>query len=147
MLENLNISVAPPQWKLIELPKIRDERGNLTFIENHKHIPFDIQRTYYLYDVPAGEKRGSHAHKQLAQLMIAIAGSFDVTLSNGVQTEKFQLNKPFSALYIPPRTWRDLDNFSSGGVCLVLASMPYSENDYIRSYEDFIHHVKTHAAN
>lgn len=147
MLQNLNVSIAPPKWKLIDLPKIRDERGNLTFIENHKHIPFDIQRTYYLYDVPAGEKRGSHAHKQLAQLMIAIAGSFDVTLSNGIQTEKFQLNKPFSALYIPPRTWRDLDNFSSGGVCLVLASMPYCENDYIRSYEDFIQYVNTYAAN
>ncbi len=141
MLDQVQLQISTPKWKLIELPKIKDQRGNLTFIENNKHIPFTVERTYYLYDVPAGERRGSHAHKNLSQLMIAIAGSFDVTLSDGKNTEKCQLNKPFSALYVPPRTWRDLDNFSSGGVCLVLASMAYSEDDYIRSYDQFIEYV------
>lgn len=127
-----------PLWKLIELPKIADSRGNLTFIENQRHIPFDTRRVYYLYDIPGGESRGAHGHKALEQLMIAVSGSFEVVLSDGKNEERFSLNRPFQGLYIPPKTWRILENFSSGSVCMVLASLPYSEEDYIRNYDDFL---------
>ena len=127
-----------PTWKLIELPKIKDRRGNLTFVEGLNHIPFEIRRTYYLYDVPGGESRGAHAHKELQQFMVAISGSFEVLLSNGVTQERFHLNRPFMGLLIPSKTWRVLENFSSGGVCLVLASLPYTEEDYIRDYDEFL---------
>lgn len=132
---------AVPNWKTIELPKIKDSRGNLTFIEGNHHIPFEIQRTYYLYDVPGGESRGAHGHKKLEQLIVAISGSFEVVLSNGQVQERFQLNKPFVGLYVPSRTWRTLENFSSGSVCLVLASLPYSEEDYLRDYSDFLKYI------
>lgn len=124
--------------KLIELPRINDHRGNLTFIESGNHIPFEIKRTYYLYDVPGGATRAGHGHKALHQLMIAMSGSFDITLDDGYEKKVFHLNRSYNGLYIPPMMWRDLDNFSSGAVCMVLASAFYDEGDYFRNYEDFL---------
>jgi dTDP-4-dehydrorhamnose 3,5-epimerase-like enzyme len=123
--------------RIIDLPKITDTRGNLTFIESGRHIPFEIRRTYYLYDVPGGSSRAAHAHRELHQLMIAMAGSFDVTLDDGHEKKKFHLNRSYYGLYIPPMIWRDLDNFSSGSVCMVLASDFYDEAEYIRDYGEF----------
>jgi dTDP-4-dehydrorhamnose 3,5-epimerase-like enzyme len=123
--------------RIIELPKITDTRGNLTFIESGRHIPFEIKRTYYLYDVPGGASRAAHAHRELHQLMIGMAGSFDVTLDDGHIKKKFHLNRSYYGLYIPPMIWRDLDNFSSGSVCMVLASDFYDEAEYIRDYTEF----------
>lgn len=123
--------------KIIQLNKISDPRGNLTFIENGNHIPFDIERIYYLYDVPGGSDRGSHAHKNLQQFIVAISGSFDVCLDDGKSKKTFHLNRPYLGLYICPMIWRYLDNFSSGSVCLVLASRKYEEGDYIRDYSEF----------
>jgi hypothetical protein len=124
--------------KLIDLPKISDPRGNLSFIEGGKHIPFDIQRVYYLYDVPGGSDRGAHAHKNLHQFIVAMSGSFDVVLNDGTEMKRFQLNRSYYGLYVSPMMWRDLDNFSSGAVCMVLASSHYDEADYIRDYSNFI---------
>lgn len=124
--------------KLIELPRIYDQRGNLTFIESSRHIPFDIKRVYYLYDVPGGAARAAHGHKALHQLMIAMSGSFDVTLDDGTEKKKYHLNRSYYGLYIPSMIWRDLDNFSSGAVCMVLASDYFDESDYYRNYEDFV---------
>ena len=126
------------ECKIIDLPKISDVRGNLTFIEGRQHIPFGIKRVYYLYDVPGGETRGGHAHKNLEQFIIAANGSFDVILDNGREQTRYHLNRPYYGLYIPKLTWRELDNFSSGSVCLVLASELYGEDDYIRDYDEFI---------
>lgn len=123
--------------KVIELPRIQDYRGNLTFIESGRHMPFDIKRVYYLYDVPGGATRAAHGHKALHQLMIAMSGSFDVTLDDGFEKKLFHLNRSYYGLYIPPMMWRDLDNFSSGAVCMVLASDYYDESDYFRNYADF----------
>lgn len=120
--------------KIIDLPKIEDPRGNLTFIESNNHIPFEIKRVYYLYDVPGGETRGGHAHKKLHQFIIAANGSFDVILDNGDKKKRFHLNRSYYGLYIKNMIWRELDNFSSGSVCLVLASDFYDEDDYIRDY-------------
>src|SRR3954447_3699682 len=108
--------------RIIELPKIGDPRGNLTFVEGGRHVPFDIRRVYYLYDVPGGADRGGHAHKELHQLLIAISGSFDVTLADGRKRRRFRLNRSYKGLYIGPMVWRQLNNFSSGSICLVLAS-------------------------
>ncbi|WP_031482627.1 sugar 3,4-ketoisomerase [Maridesulfovibrio frigidus] len=127
---------------LIDLPKIEDNRGNLTFIENSRHIPFDIKRVYYLYDVPGGESRGGHAHKELRQYIIAASGSFDVVLDDGKNKTTFSLNRSYYGLYVPKMTWRELENFSSGSVCLVLASEYYDPADYYYTYEDFIKAVK-----
>ena len=124
--------------KLIDLPKISDPRGNLSFIEGGRHIPFDIQRVYYLYDVPGGSDRGSHAHKGLHQFIVAMSGSFDVVLDDGTEKKRFHLNRSYYGLYVCPMMWRDLDNFSSGAVCMVLASSHYDEEDYIRDYSNFI---------
>jgi len=124
--------------KIIDLPKIQDSRGNLTFIEGGNHIPFDIQRVYYLYDVPGGSERGGHAHKELKQLIVAMSGSFDVILDDGVQKKRVHLNRSYNGLYVCPMIWRELDNFSSGSVCMVLASTRYDEADYFRNYEDFM---------
>jgi hypothetical protein len=124
--------------RLIELPKISDPRGNLTFIESNKQIPFNIQRVYYLYDVPGGAERGGHAHKELEQLIIASSGSFDVVLNDGEHERRFHLNRPYLGLYVCPYIWRELDNFSSGSVCTVLASRPYEEEDYFREYQDYV---------
>ncbi len=128
--------------KIIQLPKIHDRRGNLTFIEGNKHIPFEIKRVYYLYDVPGGESRGGHAHKKLQQFIIAASGSFDVILDDGFTKKRVHLNRSYYGLYIPTMIWRELDNFSTGAVCLVLASEYYDESDYIRDYEEFINAVK-----
>ena len=124
--------------KIIELPKIMDHRGNLTFIEGSRHIPFDIKRVYYLYDVPGGASRAAHGHRELSQLMISMSGSFDVTLDDGYGKKTFHLNRSYYGLYIPPMIWRDLDNFSSGAVCMVLASDFYDEGDYFRDYDSFL---------
>jgi dTDP-4-dehydrorhamnose 3,5-epimerase-like enzyme len=124
--------------KIIELPKISDPRGNLTFIEGGQHIPFEIRRVYYLYDVPGGADRGGHAHKALHQLIIAMSGSFDVTLDDGRNKKKFHLNRSYQGLYVCPMMWRDLDNFSSGSVCMVLASNLYGASDYYRDYNEFL---------
>lgn len=124
--------------RIIELPRIQDHRGNLTFIESERHVPFAIKRTYYLYDVPGGAARAAHGHKKLSQLMIAMSGSFDVTLDDGKEKAHFHLNRSYYGLYICPMIWRDLDNFSSGSVCMVLASEYYDEGDYFRNYEDFL---------
>ena len=128
---------VPTIGDVIELPRIPDQRGNLSFIEGQRHVPFDIKRVYYLYDVPGGAYRGGHAHKALHQLVIAMAGSFDIILDNGEKAEKFALNRSYYGLYIPPMTWRELENFSSGAVCLVLASEHYDEVDYYRNYDEF----------
>jgi hypothetical protein len=126
------------ECRIVDLPKTSDPRGNLTFIEGGNHIPFDIARVYYLYDVPGGAERGGHAHKQLNQLIIAMSGSFDVILDDGCEKRRFHLNRSYQGLYVAPMMWRELDNFSSGSVCMVLASNRYSEDDYYRSYHDFL---------
>lgn len=123
--------------RIIELPKISDPRGNLSFIEGGRHVPFDIKRVYYLYDVPGGSDRGSHAHKSLHQFIVAMSGSFDVVLDDGREKKRFHLNRSYYGLYVCPMMWRDLDNFSSGAVCMVLASTYYDAGDYIRDYAEF----------
>ncbi len=123
---------------VILLPKINDPRGNLTFIEGNRHVPFSIQRVYYLYDVPGGAERGGHAHKNLHQLIIAMSGSFDVVLDDGAEKKRFHLNRSYSGLYVCPMIWREIDNFSSGSVCMVLASNRYEEDDYYRDYEQYL---------
>ena len=123
--------------RIIDLPKIEDQRGNLTFIEQCRHIPFEIKRIYYLYDVPGGGVRGGHAHKRLHQFIIAASGSFDVILKDGRSSIRHHLNRSYYGLYIPSMVWRKLDNFSSGSVCLVLASDYYDEDDYIRDFDKF----------
>lgn len=124
--------------RIIDLPKISDPRGNLTFIEGGHHVPFDIQRVYYLYDVPGGAERGGHAHKALHQLIIAMSGSFDVVLNDGRDNKRVHLNRSYYGLYVCPMIWRELDNFSSGSVCMVLASNRYDEVDYFRDYGDYL---------
>ena len=131
---NFNIDAC----QMVSLPKIADPRGNLTFIEGGCHIPFDIKRVYYLYDVPGGAERGGHAHKGLHQLIIAMSGSFDVVLDDGGKKKRVHLNRSYSGLYVCPMIWRELDNFSSGSVCMVLASSKYEEDDYYRDYTEFM---------
>jgi dTDP-4-dehydrorhamnose 3,5-epimerase-like enzyme len=126
------------ECKTIELPKFVDPRGNLTFVEGGSHIPFAIERVYYLYDVPGGAERGGHAHKGLHQLIIAMSGSFDVVLRDGRNVQRFHLNRSYYGLYICPMIWRELDNFSSGSVCLVLASNRYDEDDYFHDYDGYL---------
>lgn len=124
---------------MIELSKHHsDRKGNISVVENEISVPFDVKRTYYLYDVPGGESRGGHAHKGLHQLIVAVSGSFSVTLDDGSIKRTYILNRPYQGLLVVPGIWRTLDDFSSGAVCMVLASEGYSEDDYIRSYEDFI---------
>lgn len=124
--------------KQIDLKKIADPRGNLTFIEGGRDIPFEIKRVYYLYDVPGGAERGGHAHKDLQQLVVAMSGSFDVILDDGYEKKRVHLNRSYFGLYIPQMIWRELDNFSSGSVCMVLASNYYEESDYYRDHVDFL---------
>ena len=128
--------------QIINLPRINDPRGNLTFIEAGRHIPFDISRVYYLYDVPGGSERGGHAHKALHQLIIAMSGSFDIHLDDGFEKKTIHMNRSYYGLYICPMIWREIDNFSSGAVCMVLASNYYDELDYYRDYVEFIIDVK-----
>jgi len=130
--------VALDDCRIIQLPKISDPRGNLTFVEGGVHVPFELQRAYYLYDVPGGAERGGHAHLALHQLIIAMSGSFDVVLDDGRATQRHHLNRSYFGLYVCPMIWRELDNFSSGAVCLVLASNRYDESDYIRDHGAFL---------
>ena len=124
--------------RIVNLAKITDPRGNLTFIEGERNVPFNIQRVYYLYDVPGGAARGGHAHKETEELIIAMSGSFDVILDDGYEKRRFHLNRSYYGLYVPSMVWRELDNFSSGSVCVVVASTLFSEGDYFREYEDFL---------
>jgi WxcM-like, C-terminal len=126
------------ECKLIDLPKINDPRGNLTFLEAGRHIPFNIKRVFYLYDVPGGADRAGHALKKCHQFLIAMSGSFDVSVFNGKESRKIHLNRSYYGLHLPPMFWREMDNFSSGSVCLVLASECYSEDDYYREYKDYL---------
>jgi hypothetical protein len=128
--------------RIIELPKISDPRGNLTFIEDGNHIPFDIRRVYYTYDIPGGAERGGHAHKVLHEFIIAMSGSFDVILDEGGEKKRFHLNRSYQGLYVCPMMWRELDNFSSGSVCMVLASNIYEESDYYRDYSEYLTALK-----
>jgi glyoxylate utilization-related uncharacterized protein len=131
--------------RIINLPKITDPRGNLTFVEANRHIPFSLERVYYLYDVPGGASRAGHAHKILEQFLIAMSGSFDVTLDDSVNKQTFHLNRSYYGLYIPPMIWREIDNFSSGAVCLALASHHYDEGDYYREYDAFLKAIRGEA--
>ena len=131
---------------ITDLPKIADPRGNLTFVEGGRHVNFDIKRVYYLYDVPGGAERGGHAHKDLHQLIIAMSGSFDITLDDGREKKRIHLCRSYYGLYVCPMIWREMDNFSSGAVCLVLASNTYDEADYFRDYGDFMKAVETPTA-
>ncbi|HKY90703.1 MAG TPA: FdtA/QdtA family cupin domain-containing protein [Nevskiaceae bacterium] len=124
--------------RLLQLPKIEDRRGNLTFIESHRHVPFAIERVYYLYDVPGGAERGGHAHRNLHQFLVAMSGSFDVKIDDGHRKATYHLNRSYSGLYLCPMIWREIDNFSSASVCMVVASAPYDEADYLRDYDDFL---------
>ncbi|CAM4446187.1 sugar 3,4-ketoisomerase [Flavobacterium terrigena] len=128
-------------YKIIDIPKINNTKGNIGVIENDT-IPFDVKRVYYLFDIPSGAKRGGHAHKKLKQVLIAISGSFDVVLKDGKSKEIITLNRPDKGLLIENNIWRELENFSSGSVCLVLASEEFSEEDYIRSYKEYLSFVK-----
>jgi hypothetical protein len=129
--------------KIINLPKIEDTRGNLSFIEGMNHIPYEIKRVYYLYDVPGGAERGGHAHKKLQEFIIAMNGSFDVILNDGTEEKRYHMNRSYYGLYIPNLIWRTLDNFSSGSVCMVLASQFYDEQDYLRDFDSFLKYIKT----
>lgn len=122
---------------VMDIPKITDPRGNLSVIEGDRTVPFDIKRVFYLYDVPADSKRGGHAHHDAMQFMIAVAGSFDVVLNNGSEERRFTLNRPYHGLLIPPGYWRTMDNFSAGSVCMVLTNIYYTEDDYIRDFDEF----------
>jgi dTDP-4-dehydrorhamnose 3,5-epimerase-like enzyme len=123
--------------RMIDLPRILDPRGNLTFIEGGRQIPFDFTRVFYLYDVPGGETRAGHANRELEQLIIAVSGSFDVIIDDGAEQQSFSLNRSYFGLYVPGMLWRDIKNFSSGSVCLVLASDFYDEEDYYRDYGEY----------
>ena len=133
-MQNLEINI-------IDLPKITDTRGNLTFAEGLDKVPFEIKRAYWVYDVPGGESRGGHAHKKLRQFVVALSGSFHVTLDNGYERTTVLLNHPYQGLIIETNTWRTLDDFSSGAVCLVLASEHYEAEDYIEDYDEFLKYV------
>ena len=132
--EEMKVSEA----KIIDIPKIEDRRGNLSVVEEYNHVSFHIARAYWLYDVPGGESRGGHAHRRLKQLLIAVSGSFTVTLDDGHERRKFLLNHPYQGMVIETGIWRTLDDFSSGAVCLVLASEVYDESDYIYDYQEFL---------
>lgn len=124
--------------RIINLPKIEDIRGNLSFVEENNHIPFDIKRVYWIYDVPGGQKRGEHAYFKLHEFIIALSGSFDVIIDNGKKKQTYSLNRSYYGLYVPNMLWRSLENFSTNALCLIFASEHYSENDYIRKYKKFI---------
>jgi dTDP-4-dehydrorhamnose 3,5-epimerase-like enzyme len=130
--------MALSDCKIIDLPKITDPRGNLTFIEGGRHIPFEIRRVYYLYDVPGGAERGAHGHRTLQQFVVAMSGSFDVILNDGYDTKKIHMNRSYYGLYIAPMMWREITNVSSGAVLMVLASEFYDESDYFRDYQKYL---------
>ena len=124
--------------KIIEVPKINDRQGNLTFVEGQRHIPFEVRRVFYIYDVPSGAGRGAHAHRTLHQFLVCISGSFDVEVDDGRRRTSFHLNRPWKGLHVPPMLWASEVNFDPGTVCLVLASAPYEEKDYFRDYQTFL---------
>ena len=126
--------------QLIELPKILDERGNLSFFESGNFIPFSIERVYWIYDVPGGEQRGAHAYKTLQEFIVALSGSFDVVLHDGKSQKKFTLNRSYYGLYVPPGVWRHLENFSTNSLALIAADKPYDEQDYMRDWNTFTQH-------
>ena len=130
------------QCRMIQFPRVTDHRGNLTFVEGGRHVPFDIRRVYYVYDVPGGAARAGHAHRALEQVIVAMSGSFDVTVDDGSHRERYPLNRSYVGLYVPPMVWRELDNFSSGSVCLSMASEFYDEADYYRDYASFLEAVR-----
>lgn len=134
--------ITPPSptngWQKIELSKFHDPRGNLSVIQSELDVPFNINRVYYLYDVPGGASRAGHANRRCHQFLVAMTGSFDVHLQNGDKKESFHLNRSYYGLYIPPMTWRDIDNFSSGAVCMALSSHPYDPEDYYRDYDEYL---------
>ena len=135
----MSIQTTVDDCRILELPYIQsDRKGSITPIYNYEHVPFAIKRVYYLYDVPAGSKRGGHAHKELQQLIVAASGSFDIVLKDGKNERKISLNRPFYGLFLPTMVWRELLNFSSGSICLVLASLPYDEEDYYRDYYQYL---------
>lgn len=123
--------------KLIELPKVLDKRGNLSFFQQKTQLPFDIARVYWIYDVPGGEKRGGHAYKELYELIVALSGSFDILVDDGTSKKKFTLNRSYYGLLVPKMVWRQLENFSTNSLCLIAASLPFDENDYIKDYAEF----------
>ena len=123
--------------KLFELPKIEDPRGNLSFLEENNHVPFEVKRSYWIYDVPGGQVRGGHAYGELQEVIIAISGSFDVVIHDGEKEERYFLNRSYYGLYVPQMVWRQLENFSTNSLCLVLASTTYNESDYIRDFKEF----------
>lgn len=128
--------------RIIEFPKIPDERGNLSFFENNVHIPFSISRTYWIYDVPGGEVRGGHAYKSLQEVIIALSGSFDVVLNDGVSEKIFTLNRSYYGLYVPKMIWRHMQNFSTNSLAMIVSDQPYNENEYLRNFEQFKEMVK-----
>ena len=128
--------------KIIELPKIEDPRGNLTFIEGENHIPFKIKRVYWIYDVPGGEKRGGHAFKEQLEFIVALSGSFDVVVDNGSSKQAYSLNRSYYGLLIPKGLWREMNNFSTNSLALVLSSTDYDENDYINDYSKYLNYLK-----
>jgi dTDP-4-dehydrorhamnose 3,5-epimerase-like enzyme len=130
--------------KIIDLPKFEDPRGNLSFIEEENHIPFKIERAYWIYDVPGGQIRGGHAFKEQREFIVALSGSFDVLVDNGAQKQSFSLNRSYYGLYIPSGLWREMENFSTNALALVLSSTKYEESDYIRDYNDFLIYRKKH---
>lgn len=141
-LKNQDSQSGIDQCHLVDLPVISDPRGNLTFIECNRHIPFEIKRVYYLYDVPGGASRAGHGHKKLHQLVIAMSGSFDIVIDDGLRKKTFHLNRSYKGLYVCPMMWREIDNFSSGSVCMVLASDFFDEDDYFREYDTFLQAVR-----
>lgn len=127
--------------KLIDLPKIEDPRGNLTFVEQFQHVPFKIKRVYWIYDVPGGQTRGGHAFKEQCEMIVALSGSFDVVVNNGKEEQRFHLNRSYYGLYVPNGLWRHMDNFSTNSVAMVLSSTFFHEDDYIRDFEEFKNYV------
>lgn len=136
------MAFKPPH--IIDLPRLFDPRGSLTFVEDNAQIPFDISRVYWVYDVPSGAFRGGHSHHRAEELIVATSGSFTVHLTDGIESMDFPLCRPYQGLYVPPGYWRTLDDFSSGSVCMVLTSIPFSEDDYIRDIKEFQRLVKAH---
>ncbi|HZT95215.1 MAG TPA: FdtA/QdtA family cupin domain-containing protein [Chloroflexota bacterium] len=136
--DRADAAATPTHARVIQLPRVTDPRGNLTFIEEGDHVPFDIRRVYYLYDVPGGETRGGHAHRRLEQLIIAASGSFTVVLDDGFHRQSVYLNRAYYGLYVPRMVWREIEDFSSASICLVLASDHYREEDYFRDYTEFV---------